>query len=224
MSALSTSCLLSAQVRLDSFAKFLAPGLRLGWVTAAAPLVEKLTFCIHGSSLGACATTQASCSSTFNFYLNLYLNLPTPNPYAYPHSCKPYCGDKEVSMKTTTDSLLLPLRWVNAGRTACQCRLGPDATGWAVKQGRPVHSTFGIKKLCVLQRVRALFQQVACHRFAARRLRCVLSGAGQGDDRRLGSRRTRAAHAHDAKGVRAPRAGRARCRRCAIENLTRGGG
>ena len=47
------------QIRLDSFAKFLAPGLRLGWVTAAAPLVEKLTFCIHGSSLGACATTQA---------------------------------------------------------------------------------------------------------------------------------------------------------------------
>ena len=53
------------QVRLDSFAKFLAPGLRLGWVTAAAPLVEKLTYCIHGSSLGACATTQASRCTSF---------------------------------------------------------------------------------------------------------------------------------------------------------------
>jgi len=47
-------------VRLDSFAKFLAPGLRLGWVTAAAPLVQKLSFCIHGTTLGACATTQVS--------------------------------------------------------------------------------------------------------------------------------------------------------------------
>jgi len=47
-------------VRLDSFAKFLAPGLRLGWVTAAAPLVQKLTFCIHGTTLGACATTQVT--------------------------------------------------------------------------------------------------------------------------------------------------------------------
>ena len=47
-------------MRLDSFAKFLAPGLRLGWVTAAAPLVQKLTFCIHGTTLGACATTQVN--------------------------------------------------------------------------------------------------------------------------------------------------------------------
>ena len=45
-------------VRLDSFAKFLAPGLRLGWVTAAPALVEKLTFCLHGTNLGAGATTQ----------------------------------------------------------------------------------------------------------------------------------------------------------------------
>ena len=45
-------------VRLDSFAKFLAPGLRLGWVTAAPAMVEKLNFCLHGSHLGACATTQ----------------------------------------------------------------------------------------------------------------------------------------------------------------------
>ena len=55
-----TLLLSPSQVRLDSFAKFLAPGLRLGWVTAAAPLVDKLTFCIHGNSLGACATTQVS--------------------------------------------------------------------------------------------------------------------------------------------------------------------
>lgn len=45
-------------IRLDSFAKFLAPGLRLGWITAAPLLVEKFTFCLHGTTLGACATTQ----------------------------------------------------------------------------------------------------------------------------------------------------------------------
>lgn len=34
-------------IRVDSFAKFLAPGLRLGWVTAHPKIVEKLTMIIQ---------------------------------------------------------------------------------------------------------------------------------------------------------------------------------
>lgn len=49
-------------VRLDSFAKFLAPGLRLGWATGAPRLIQKLVSCIHGSALGACSTTQVMVS------------------------------------------------------------------------------------------------------------------------------------------------------------------
>lgn len=45
-------------VRLDSFAKFLAPGLRLGWATGAPAIIGKLAHCVAGTSLGACATTQ----------------------------------------------------------------------------------------------------------------------------------------------------------------------
>ena len=45
-------------VRLDSFAKFLAPGFRLGWLTAAPAFVDKLTFHMHGTALGPCSTTQ----------------------------------------------------------------------------------------------------------------------------------------------------------------------
>ena len=45
-------------VRLDSFAKFLAPGFRLGWLTAHPTFVDKLTFHMHGTALGPCSTTQ----------------------------------------------------------------------------------------------------------------------------------------------------------------------
>ena len=44
-------------VRLDSFAKFLAP-YRLGWVTAHATFVDKVTWHMHGTALGPCSTTQ----------------------------------------------------------------------------------------------------------------------------------------------------------------------
>ena len=40
-------------IRLDSFAKALAPGLRLGWATAAPAVVAKLVAHLHGVSLGA---------------------------------------------------------------------------------------------------------------------------------------------------------------------------
>lgn len=45
-------------LRLDSFAKALAPGFRLGWATGAAAIINKLVSCIHSTSLGPCATTQ----------------------------------------------------------------------------------------------------------------------------------------------------------------------
>lgn len=45
-------------MRLDSFAKFLAPGLRLGWATGAPAIIEKLAHCVAGTSLGAGATSQ----------------------------------------------------------------------------------------------------------------------------------------------------------------------
>lgn len=45
-------------LRLDSLAKALAPGLRLGWATGAPAIINKLVACIHGSALGPCATSQ----------------------------------------------------------------------------------------------------------------------------------------------------------------------
>lgn len=54
----------SRVVRLDSFAKFLAPGFRLGWVTAHPMFVDKLTWHMHGTALGPCSTTQVGhCTS-----------------------------------------------------------------------------------------------------------------------------------------------------------------
>ncbi|KAI3425850.1 hypothetical protein D9Q98_007824 [Chlorella vulgaris] len=45
-------------IRVDSFAKFLAPGLRLGWVTAHPKIVEKLTMIIQSHTVGPCSLTQ----------------------------------------------------------------------------------------------------------------------------------------------------------------------
>ncbi len=41
----------------------LAPGLRLGWATAAPALLEKLIFHLHGSTLGPCALSQVVVAS-----------------------------------------------------------------------------------------------------------------------------------------------------------------
>lgn len=46
-------------VRLDSFAKFLAPGLRLGWATAAPALAERLAMALQAHTLGGNMVSQA---------------------------------------------------------------------------------------------------------------------------------------------------------------------
>ena len=46
-------------VRLDSFAKMLAPGLRVGWLTAYPDLTARFCFAVHGSCLGANTVMQA---------------------------------------------------------------------------------------------------------------------------------------------------------------------
>ena len=71
----------SRVIRLDSFAKFLAPGFRLGWVTAHPTFVDKLTWHMHGTALGPCSTTQVisfalTCLSVLEqlyWQLSLYL-------------------------------------------------------------------------------------------------------------------------------------------------------
>lgn len=45
-------------IRCDSFSKTIAPGFRLGCVTAAAPLVEKIVFHVQVSSQQSCCLTQ----------------------------------------------------------------------------------------------------------------------------------------------------------------------
>ena len=55
-----------------------APGLRLGWVTAAPAVIQKLVFHLHGISLGACSYTQACMRSPLPY--------PASLPYAWAHS------------------------------------------------------------------------------------------------------------------------------------------
>jgi DNA-binding transcriptional MocR family regulator len=45
-------------LRVDSFSKFLAPGLRLGWVTARADVAKKLTWALHASTVGPSGLAQ----------------------------------------------------------------------------------------------------------------------------------------------------------------------
>lgn len=48
----------SRVVRLDSFSKFLLPGMRLGWVTAHPDMLQKICFALHASTMGPCSYTQ----------------------------------------------------------------------------------------------------------------------------------------------------------------------
>lgn len=44
--------------RVDSFAKFFAPGVRLGWATAPPDLLEKLVMCLQAHTVGPCSLSQ----------------------------------------------------------------------------------------------------------------------------------------------------------------------
>eukprot|EP00891_Asterochloris_glomerata_P003670 jgi/Astpho2/3670/fgenesh1_pg.00059_%23_23_t len=61
-------------VRLDSFAKFLAPGYRVGWLTAAEHFTEKFTYQIHGTALGPCSTTQVMIAVMMQHWGNVGLD------------------------------------------------------------------------------------------------------------------------------------------------------
>ena len=45
-------------LRFDSFSKLLSSGLRLGWATGPAPLIERLTLHTQGSNLHSCGISQ----------------------------------------------------------------------------------------------------------------------------------------------------------------------
>lgn len=51
-------------IRIDSFAKFLAPGLRLGWVSGPEMVVEKIVATIQAHTVGPCGITQVLAAST----------------------------------------------------------------------------------------------------------------------------------------------------------------
>lgn len=46
-------------IRVDSMSKFMAPGMRLGWVTARADVIAKLTSALHAHTVGPCSLSQA---------------------------------------------------------------------------------------------------------------------------------------------------------------------
>ncbi|PSC74701.1 Adenosine deaminase [Micractinium conductrix] len=51
-------------LRVDSFAKFLMPGLRLGWVTAHPRIADKLTMIIQSHTVGPCSLSQVVAAET----------------------------------------------------------------------------------------------------------------------------------------------------------------
>ena len=55
-------------IRLDSFAKFLAPGFRLGWATAAPPVIEKLSMKIQSATLGGNMVCQTIVSAMLDHW------------------------------------------------------------------------------------------------------------------------------------------------------------
>lgn len=50
-------------IRLDSFAKFLAPGFRLGWATGPRSIIDKMAMKIHSATLGGNMMCQSIVSS-----------------------------------------------------------------------------------------------------------------------------------------------------------------
>ena len=55
-------------VRLDSFAKFLAPGFRLGWATGHRSIIDKMAMKIHSATLGGNMMCQSIVSSILHHW------------------------------------------------------------------------------------------------------------------------------------------------------------
>lgn len=51
-------------IRVDTFSKFLAPGVRLGWVTARGDVSSKLTSALQTHTVGPCSLSQAVVAAT----------------------------------------------------------------------------------------------------------------------------------------------------------------
>ena len=51
-------------IRVDSFSKFLAPGVRLGFVTAREDVIDRLTAVLHTHTVGPCSLSQTVVAST----------------------------------------------------------------------------------------------------------------------------------------------------------------
>lgn len=49
-------------VRLDTFAKLLGPGYRLGWVSGPPAIVQKLSLHFAAVSVGCCSLSQVRCT------------------------------------------------------------------------------------------------------------------------------------------------------------------
>ncbi|GAB4823401.1 hypothetical protein N2152v2_010447 [Parachlorella kessleri] len=50
--------------RVDSFAKFLSPGLRLGWITAPHDVLAKVVMCLQAHTVGPCSLSQVVVAET----------------------------------------------------------------------------------------------------------------------------------------------------------------
>ncbi len=61
-------------VRMDSCSKLLAPGLRLGWVTAAPPLLEKMAMHTHASLNGPNGICQVNDTADMLSGLRIYFD------------------------------------------------------------------------------------------------------------------------------------------------------
>lgn len=55
-------------VRLDSFAKFLAPGFRLGWATGPRSIIDKMAMKIHSATLGGNMMCQSIVSNVLSHW------------------------------------------------------------------------------------------------------------------------------------------------------------
>lgn len=80
-------------------AQVVAPGFRLGWVTAAPAVIQKLVFQLHGISLGACSFTQARGRPVLRFRFTIFIQA--------------LCAERVFQRMGLQRNLLLPLSVFN---------------------------------------------------------------------------------------------------------------